>query len=108
MQNFAKTKDIKLHKSPLHPASDPVENFMRPLDKAVKTGRHNGIPENESQKNFVKNYRQTPHPATGLPPEAMSFPHGQRVDFPKGRATDQEMTRAREADQKKKMETKVK
>jgi hypothetical protein len=49
MQNFAKTKDIKLQKSPpLHPSSNPVETFMRSLGKAMKTGRHSGIPEKGS------------------------------------------------------------
>ncbi|CAB3984514.1 Retrovirus-related Pol poly from transposon [Paramuricea clavata] len=61
MQNFAKTKDIKLQKSPpLQPSSNPVETFMRPLGKAMKTGHHSGIPEKESLKNVLKNYRQTP------------------------------------------------
>ncbi len=62
MQNFAKDKDITLQKSPpLHPASNPVETFMRPLGKAMKTGRHNGISENQSLRNIFKNYyRQTP------------------------------------------------
>ncbi len=105
MQNFAKDKDITLQKSPpLHPASDPVETFMRPLGKAMKIGRHNGIPENETLRNVLKNYRQTPHPATGLPPAAMLFRHEQRLDFPRRHATEEDITIARESDRRKKME----
>ena len=105
MHNFAKIKDIKLQTAlPLHPASNPVETFMRPLGKAMKTGRHNSIPENESLKNVLRSYRQTPHTATGLPPATMIFRHGQRLDFPRRHATGEEVARAREADQKKKTE----
>ncbi len=109
MQNFAKDKDITLQKSPpLHPASNPVETFMRPLGKAMKIGRHNGIPENESLRNVLKNYRQTPHPATGLPPAAMLFRHGQRLNFPRRHATEEDITIARESDRRKKMENEQK
>ncbi len=71
MQNVA--QDITLQISPpLHAASNPVETFMRSLGKAMKIGRHNEKTslENESLRNFFKKYRQTPHPATGLPPAA--------------------------------------
>ena len=48
------------------------------------------------------------NPATNLPPAAMIFRHGQRLDFPRRHATDEEMSRAREAEQKKKMENESK
>lgn len=74
----------------------------------MKTGRHDGVSETESLKNVRQNYGRTPHPATGLPPAAMIFRHGQRLDFPRTHVTDEEMINERDADQRKKMETKIK
>ena len=110
MHNFAKTKDIKLQTTPpLQPTSNPVETFMRPLGKAMKTGRHNGMPENESPKNVLRSYRQTPHTATGLPPATMIFCHGQRLDFPRRHATDKEVAKARvKQTRRRKWKTKIK
>jgi hypothetical protein len=60
MQNFAKTKDIKLQKSPpQHPSSNPDKTFMRPLGKAMKTGRHSGILEKEIRLSLYLEKLQT-------------------------------------------------
>jgi hypothetical protein len=75
MPNFAKTKDIKLQKSPpLHPSSNPVETFMRPLCKAMKTGRHSGIPEKESQKKCLEKLQTDTSPGNQSSTGSYDFP----------------------------------
>lgn len=103
MQKFTTSKDITLQTTPPHhPSSNPAETFMRPLGKAMKIGHHNGTPEKESLRNVLKNYRQTPHIATGIAPATMLFRHGQRLDFPRRHSTEDDVRKARETDQKRK------
>lgn len=103
MQKFAADKSIELQNTPpLHPSSNPVETFMRPLGKAMKIGYQNGVPEKETLRRALSNYRQTPHPATGLPPAAMLFRDGQRSEFPRRNVTEEDVRKAREADRNKK------
>jgi hypothetical protein len=105
MSNFASQRDITLQTTPpLHSSANPVETFMRPLGKAMKIGRQHGIPEKETLSTILQNYRQTPHPATGIPPAAMLFRHGQRLDFPRRTATEEQVTKGREMDLRKKRE----
>ena len=96
MDNFAKIKDIELRRlPPYHPSSNPAETFMRPLGKGMKIGAKTGIPEKESLKSVIQSYRQTPHPATGLPPAAMIFRDGFRGDFPRQQISDSEIDAAK-------------
>ena len=109
MHNFATERNITPQTAPpLHPSSNPVETFMRPLGKAMKIGRQHGISEKECLGNLLRNYRQTPHPATGIPPAAMLFRDGQRMDFPRRTATEEEVKRGREIDLRKKTENAMK
>ena len=77
---------------------------MRPLGKATKIGHQTGIPEREALESTLNSYRHTPHPATGIPPAAMMFRDGQRYDLPRTYATEEDVRRAREADNQKKSE----
>ncbi len=44
MQKFAASRSIELrHTPPLHPSSNPLETFMRPLGKAMKIGHQEGV-----------------------------------------------------------------
>ncbi|CAB4011689.1 Transposon Tf2-9 poly [Paramuricea clavata] len=96
VHDFATSKSIKLQKAPpLHPSSNPVETFMRPLGKAMKIAYQTRAPEKETLERTLNNYRHTPHPATGIPPAAMMFRDGQRYDFPRTYATEEDVRRAR-------------
>ena len=93
MQKFAASRSIELrHTPPLHSSSNPVETFMRPLGKA----------DNKTLKRTMNNYRQTPHPATGIPPAAMLFRDGQHLEFPRRCATEEEVRKAKETDRNRK------
>ena len=74
----------------------------------MKIGRWNGIPERECLRE-CRTTDKTPHQATGLSPIAILFQHKQRLDFPRKNITEKDISRARDADQGKKMkyETKV-
>ena len=82
---------------------------MRPLGKGMKVGRKEGIPEKETLRDVLRSYRQTPHPATGLPPASMLFRDGYRGDFPRQDVTDADinLARARDANLKKENELSV-
>jgi hypothetical protein len=109
MHDFATSKSIKLQKAPpLHPSSNPVETFMRPLGKAMKIAYQTRAPEKETLETTLNNYRHTPHPAKGIPPAAMMFRDGQRYDFPRTYATEEDVRRAREADKQKKTDNEEK
>ncbi|XP_028406810.1 uncharacterized protein LOC114529252 [Dendronephthya gigantea] len=96
MHNFTPEHNITQQTPPpLHPSSNPVETFMRPLGKAMKIAREHENSEKESLENLLKNYRQTPHPATGISPAAMVFRDGQRLDFLRRTATEDEVKRGR-------------
>ena len=99
MDEFAERRNITLQKiPPLHPSSNPVETFMRPLGKTMKIAHATKSSEKESLNALLKNYRNTPHPATGIAPSAMLFRDGEQNVFPRQSVTDQEVATARERD----------
>ena len=72
MTHFAEKRNINIQKiPPLHPSAKPAETFMKPLGKAMKIANHNRESEKEAIRCLLENYRDTPHPATGIPPSAM-------------------------------------
>ena len=82
MEDFAGWRNISLQEIPsLHPTANPVETFMRPLGKAMKIAYHNRTPENDTLNQLVMNYRDTPHPATGVTPAAMLFRDAHQYNF---------------------------
>ena len=83
MKEFANKRDIQLEKiPPLHPSSNPVENFMRPLGKTMKIAHHTNSDVNAALQQLLENYRDTPHPSTGIPPSQMLFRDGMSGTFP--------------------------
>ena len=46
---------------------------MKPVGKTMKIASHNKVPEREALQQLLTNYRDTPHPATGIAPSAMLF-----------------------------------
>jgi hypothetical protein len=68
----------------------------------MKIGHQEGVADNKTLKRTMNNYRQTPHPATGIPPAAMLFRDGQRLEFPRRCATEEEVRKAKETDRNRK------
>ena len=105
MHEFLSKRDISSQTiPPLHPSSNPVENFMRPLGKGMKIGRNNNQPEQETLKQILNSYRQTPHPSTGLPPGDRMFRDGLHSNFPQRRVTEEMVKQAQLLDKNKKLQ----
>ena len=99
MEEFADKRNISLNKiPPLHPSSNPAETFMRPLGKTMKIAHATSTNEKEALSTLLNNYRNTPHPATGIAPSAMFFRDGEQSIFPRHSVTDQDVAAARERD----------
>ena len=83
MKQFTENRAIKQKNIPsLHPSSNPVETFMRPVGKTIKIARHNKVPEREELQQLLTNYRDTPHPAIGTAPSAMLSRDPPNSSFP--------------------------
>ena len=101
MQDFASTRGINIqHIPPLHPSANPAETFMRPLGKTMKIANFRNTSEESALQQLLENYRDTPHPATGISPASMMFRDGQEGIFPRNIATDSAIQKAREKDAK--------
>jgi ribosomal protein L21E len=99
MQLFADKRSINLQKTPpLHPSANPVETFMKPLGKPLKIASKNKIPEPCAIKDLLESYRDTPHPATNVPPNAMIFRDQPQTQFPRRTITDDDVDLARSRD----------
>ena len=110
MDGFARKRGIQLQKiPPLHPSSNPAETFMRPLGKTMKIAHASHTREDEALQTLLSNYRNTPHPATGISPASMLFRDGVRSVFPRQVASEKEVqaARTRDLDQKKAHQEKV-
>ena len=104
MQKFAAERDIRLEKiPPLHPSANPVETFMRPLGKAMKIAHHSGRGEKAALQTLLHNYRDTPHPSTGIPPAAMMFRDSMSSVFPRRAVHDDDVEAARHYDKQQKL-----
>ena len=71
---------------------------MKPLGKAMKIAVKNRSPEKNAISNLLESYRDTPHPATGIPPNAMIFRDQQQTHFPRRALSDHEIEKARALD----------
>ena len=88
-KEFSNNRGIRHDLSfPYHPQANPVECFMKPLGKAMKTAHFNGNNKNDALKDFLSTYRATPHTNTGISPGDVMFRHGYAMDFPKQDAPD--------------------
>ena len=105
MEQFAQKRDINLEKTPpLHPQSNPVETFMKPLGKTMKTAYNNNHSKTEALQMLLQNYRSTPHPATGVAPADMLFRDGLCTSFPRKKVSDEQIQLARQRDKQLKQE----
>ena len=83
---------------PLHPSSSPMETLMWPLGKTIKIAHLHHQPEKKALENFLQNYRDTPHLATGVSPAAMMFRDDKQTHFPRKPITKEEFIKARNRD----------
>lgn len=103
MMKFAQERDINLQKTPpLHPVSNPAETFMRPLGKTMKIAHYHKRNEKKTLQQLLDNYRDTPHPATGISPASMLLRDGRRGTFPTVTTNDVEIQTARAGDRRAK------
>lgn len=77
---------------------------MKPLGKAMKMAHSGNKPEHTALTQLLSNYRDTPHPATGLPPAAMLFRDPPNSAFPRVLVDDQQVKDARKRDWEAKVE----
>ena len=99
MNTFCESRNIHMEKTPpLHPSANPVETFMKPIGKTMKIAHHNNIPEKKALATLLSNYRDTPHPATGVTPNDMLFRHPPQSVFPRKDIPMQDILNAQERD----------
>jgi hypothetical protein len=55
------------------PANGLIEGFMKPLAKVIRTAQVENRDWSEAIQEFLRNYRSTPHPTTGISPSEMMF-----------------------------------
>lgn len=93
--------------TPLWPrANAQAENFMKPLNKAIKAATVEGKSWKKQMFKFLRNYRATPHVTTGKPPAEVLFGYNIRVLLPEIQVTppgdDDDELRLRDAERKAK------
>lgn len=105
MDKFAEERNIVLEKiPPHHPSANPVETFMRPLGKTMKIANYNRSNDRQALDNLLRNYRDTPHPSTGIPPSAMLFRSSMSGPFPARAVNDDDVEAARKYDRQQKID----
>ena len=105
MTELAAQNNIKLQKiALLHPSSNPVETFMRRLGKAMKIAHMNKENEKYTLELLLNNYRDTPHPATGLTPAPMLSRDNKHSSFPRNSVRPTHIIKAKAKDQKMKLQ----
>lgn len=105
MEKLANDRNITLKKiPPHHPQANPAETFMKPLGKAMKIAHQKGQSEKEALQCLLSNHRDTPHPATGVPPGSMLFRDGYQTVFPRKCISEEDAGKARKRDQDLKSE----
>ena len=103
MKEFTAKRHIEVQKiPPLHPSANPVETFMKPLGKTMKIANYTKKSEEESLRELLSNYRDTPHPATGIAPAARLFRDGQESVFPRMTVSDEHVKESIQKDIDKK------
>ena len=105
MAEFAVQNNIELQKiAPLHPSPNPVETFMIPLGKAMKIAHMNKENEKYTLEVLLNNYRDLPHPATGLTPGSMLFRDDKPSIYPRKSVRTKGIIKAKGKDQKMKLQ----
>ena len=88
----------------MHPSANPVETFMKPLGKAMKIAHNGSTSQQTALAQLLDNYRDTPHPATGVTPAAMLFRDAPNSVFPGVTVSAEQIAAARERDREAKVQ----
>ena len=83
---------------PYHPQGNPVENFMRPIGKCMKTAHHSKADKERALNEMLASYRATPHPSTGIAPGSVMFRSGYKKDFPRTSVSSIDVQKALQED----------
>ena len=83
---------------PLHPSANPAETFMKSVGKTMKIATQNKNSERDALAQLLSNYRDTPHPATGVTPNDMMFRNPPQSCFPRRDVLEQHIHDARVRD----------
>ena len=103
MKQFTDNHDItQRFSTPYFPSQNPAETFMKTIGKTMKINQHSKISETKALREALTTYRQTPHPATGIPPSNMMFRDGIRSGFPRKQLSDDDIEEARRIDENEK------
>jgi glutaredoxin-related protein len=63
-------------------ANAECERFMKTIGKTIKASTVQGSPWKQDLYRFLRNYRATPHPSTGVPPATAMFNRPMKVRLP--------------------------
>ena len=108
MEQFTQKRDINPEKTPpLHPQSNPVETFMKPLGKTMKIAYNNNHSETDALKMLLQKYRSTPHLATEVTPADMLFRNGLCTSFPTKEVSEEQVQLERQRDKQLKQEREI-
>ena len=100
MNSFCRERNIEMAKiPPLHPSANPAETFMKSIGKSMKIAHHNNTSEKKVLAQLLSNYRDTPHPSTGVTPNDMLFQHLPQSVFPRKDITEQTIKTAQKRDE---------
>ena len=99
MRNFCEARNIVMEKTPpLHPSANPAETFMKSVGKTMKIASQHGTNEKEALTHLLTNYRDTPHPSTGVTPNDMLFRDPPQTVFPRRDILEHHIQEARQRD----------
>ena len=90
MASFCQSRNIEMEKiPPLHPSANPAETFMKSVGKTMKIAHQHRTSEKDALSQLLSNYRDTPHPATGITPNDMLFRDPPQSSFPRRNISEQ-------------------
>ena len=89
---------------PYHPQGNPVENFMGPIGKCMKSAQYTKDDKKRVLNEMLSSYRATPHPSTGLAPGNIMFRSGYQKDFPRSKVQEAEIQAALKSDRDNRQE----
>ena len=87
-----------------HPQANSAETFMKTVGKNMKVAALEGENQEKALAELLKDYRETPHRATGQTPGNVMFRGGYSSGFPRQSLSDLEVQQARTKDLRKKLD----
>ena len=89
MRDFTEGQEIiTRYSTPHFPSQNPAEALIKTIAKTMKINHSNKGSEDTSLTEALITYRQTPHPATGIPPSNIMFCDGIKAGFPRKQSSE--------------------